>query len=138
MTASGAAAEAWAAMRALVTDHDRKREACAAVGLSFVRVKALRALDGEDLTMGELASRLAADPPYVTLIAADLEERGLISRGPHPRDGRAKLLSITPAGRDVAATAERILSEPPAALSALPDDQLGELTRILGEVVERA
>ena len=125
-------------MRALVLDYDRRREASVEVGLSFMRIKALRELADEAMTMSELASRLFADPPYMTLIASDLEERGLISRAPHPRDGRAKLLSITPPGRDVAAAAGRVLNEPPAALRDLPDEDLRELARILGEIAGAA
>ena len=38
---------------------------------------------------------------------------------------------MTPAGRDAAAVAERILSEPPPALRALTNERLGQLTDLL-------
>jgi DNA-binding MarR family transcriptional regulator len=121
-------------MRALVLDlHDRRQHAVAAVGLSFVRIKALHQLVDGPLPMRELAARLGVDRPYVTVISDDLEARGLVTRGPHPSDRRAKLLSITPAGREIDARAGQVLNEPPAALVALPEEQL----RLLNEVLDR-
>jgi len=133
------AAEAWGHMRALVLDlHDRRQEACATVDLSIAKIKALRALSNEPMTMRELAARLSADPPYVTLIGDDLERRGFITRSVHPTDRRAKLVTLTDAGRDANARAQRVLAEPPAALAELPADELAVLTRVLERLVEAA
>lgn len=81
------ARRAWRAMSDAVLDHDRKVAVTEALGLSWTRVLALRRLVAEPGTMRALAERLAADPPYVTLIVDDLEERGLVRRTPHPRTG---------------------------------------------------
>src|SRR6202035_3620620 len=86
------ARRAWRTMSDIVLDHDRKDAVSHALGLSFARVRALRRLAAHPLTLRELAERLAADPPYVTLIVDDLEERGLVQRMPHPKDRRAKLV----------------------------------------------
>ncbi len=126
-----AARRAWRAMSSLVLDDDRKLAMSEALGLSFARVRALRRLAPEPLTMRALAEKLKADPPYVTLIVSDLEERGLVERRPHPDDGRAKLVSLTRAGRAAVTKAEKILDEPPAALTALPADDLAALAGIL-------
>jgi DNA-binding MarR family transcriptional regulator len=125
------ARHAWRAMSSLVLDDDRKLAVAQALGLSFARVRALRRLAPEPLTMRALADKLKADPPYVTLIVDDLEERGLVERRPHPEDRRAKLVSLTRAGRAAVAKAEKILDEPPAALRELPADDLAALVRIL-------
>ena len=74
-------------MSDLVLDHDRKVAVSEALGLSFARVRALRRLAAEPLTLRALAELLAADPPYVTLIVDDLEKRGLVGAGPIPRTG---------------------------------------------------
>ena len=76
------ARRAWRAMSDVVLDHDRKVAVSEALGLSFARVRALRRLAGEPHTLRALAGRLAADPPYVTLIVDDLEKRGLVARTP--------------------------------------------------------
>jgi DNA-binding MarR family transcriptional regulator len=125
------ARRAWRAMSDVVLDHDRKDAVSAALGLSFARVRALRRLAAEPLTLRALAERLAADPPYVTLIVHDLEERGLVQRTPHPEDRRAKLVALTAEGRAAAARAGAILDDPPEALLAVPAEDLQALLRVL-------
>ncbi|MEA2443357.1 MAG: hypothetical protein QOJ12_649 [Thermoleophilales bacterium] len=125
------ATRAWQAMSAVVLDHDRRHAVSEALGLSFARVRALRRLAKEPLTLRALAELLAADPPYVTLMVDDLEQRGLVQRNPHPDDRRAKLVALTPAGRAAAARADAILDEPPAALRDAPAEDLAALLRVL-------
>jgi DNA-binding MarR family transcriptional regulator len=125
------ARRAWRAMSDIVLDHDRKVAVSEALGLSFARVRALRQLATQPHTLRALAEQLAADPPYVTLMVDDLEERGLVQRMPHPEDRRAKLVALTAAGRAAAARADAILDEPPAALRDAPAEDLASLLRVL-------
>lgn len=125
------ARRAWRGMSDVVLGHDRKVAVSEALGLSFARVRALRRLAEEPLTLRALADLLAADPPYVTLMVDDLEQRGLVRRTPHPQDRRAKLVALTAAGRAAAARADAILDEPPAALRDVPDEDLAALLRVL-------
>jgi DNA-binding MarR family transcriptional regulator len=125
------ARRAWRAMSDIVLADDRKVAASEALGLSFARVRALRALGAQPHTLRALAERLLADPPYITLIVDDLEERGLVQRTPHPEDRRAKLVQLTAAGRAAAARADAILDEPPAALRDVPAEDLTVLLRVL-------
>jgi DNA-binding MarR family transcriptional regulator len=125
------ARRAWRAMSQIALDHDRKVAVSQALGLSWARVLALRRLATQPHTLRALAERLAADPPYVTLIVDDLEKRGLVQRMPHPEDRRAKLVKLTTAGRAAAARAEAILDEPPAALHDVPAEDLATLLRVL-------
>ncbi len=129
-----AAHRAWRVMSDLVLNQDRKAVVSSELGLSFARVRALRRLVDEPRTLRELAELLGADPPYVTLMVDDLEGRGLVQRTPHPRDRRAKLVQLTADGRAAALRAEAILERPPAALSALPADDLAALLRVLAQV----
>jgi DNA-binding MarR family transcriptional regulator len=126
-----ATSRAWRAMSDLVLDQDRKSAVSADLGLSFARVRALRRLAAEPLTLRELAAQLAADPPYATLIVDDLERRGLVRRTPHPEDRRAKLVQLTGAGRAAAARADAILDRPPDALRALPAEDVATLLGVL-------
>ena len=128
---SDLARRAWRAMSAIALDHDRKVAVSEALGLSWARVLALRALATRPHTLRALAERLASDPPYVTLMVDDLEERGLVRRMPHPEDRRAKLVEITAAGRAAAARADAILDEPPAALRDVPAEDLAVMLRVL-------
>ena len=125
------ARSAWRAMSQIALDHDRKVAVSEALGLSWTRVLALRRLAAQPLTLRALAERLAADPPYVTLMVDDLEKRKLVQRMPHPEDRRAKLVQLTAAGRAAAARADAMLDEPPAALRDVPAEDLAVLLRVV-------
>ncbi|MFD4197502.1 MULTISPECIES: MarR family winged helix-turn-helix transcriptional regulator [Amycolatopsis] len=126
-----AAERVWERMQDVLGRHDRRKAVTEALGLSFIKIKALRRLASGPLTLADLAERLNTDRPYVTLVVDDLEQRGLVSRTVHPADRRRKLVAVTPAGAEAAATAERILKEPPASLAALDADELAQLDRLL-------
>lgn len=127
-----AAVRAWAAMRLLVLDrNDRRAEVAARLGMSFVRVKALRHLAQEPMTMRNLGAVLAIDAPYTTVVVDDLERRGLVERRADPDDRRRKIVAATDAGRGLARTAQQILDVPPEALAGLGAKDLAELDRIL-------
>ena len=127
-----AARDAWLLMSDLVLDNQRRREVADAVGMSFGRARALRRVARQPMSMGELAAALEIDPPNASALVADLEALGLVRRRPHPTDGRAKLVEATRQGKQLARRADEILATPPAALSALGDDDLETLRRILG------
>jgi DNA-binding MarR family transcriptional regulator len=124
---SPAADEAWDLMRELVLDNERRREVSDALGMSFGRLKALRRIDTAPRTMGELATILGTDPPYMTIVVDDLERQGLVERKPHPTDRRAKLVETTDLGKAAARQARDIMNRPPAELAALPEAELEAL-----------
>ncbi|MGR6998513.1 MarR family winged helix-turn-helix transcriptional regulator [Yinghuangia aomiensis] len=133
--AYAAAYRAFAAMRNLVLgSDDRRREVADATGLSFSRSRALRRLARKPMRMTELAAEMATDKPYTTLIVDDLERRGLVVRTVSPQDRRAKVVSVTDAGREMADLATHILSRPPTALRKAP---VGGGTRPVGKAVEQ-
>lgn len=131
-----AAYRAFAAMRNLVLgSDDRRREVADATGLSFSRSRALRRLARKPMRMTELAAEMATDKPYTTLIVDDLERRGLVVRTISPQDRRAKVVSVTDSGREMADLATHILSRPPAALrEALSVEELAVLEELLSKI----
>ncbi|MEA2683494.1 MAG: hypothetical protein QOK05_1822 [Chloroflexota bacterium] len=48
---------------------------------------------------GDLAAEEGVQPPSMTRIIDRLVEKGLVTRGPAPGDGRSNLVSLTPEGR---------------------------------------
>jgi DNA-binding MarR family transcriptional regulator len=123
---------AWRAMRALVLDlHDRRFAVSDAIGMSYLRAKALRLLLAGPLPMRELGAALLTDPPYISVMVDDLEERGLVRREVNPADRRSKLVHVTATGRAVAEKADKIQSEPPAELLELSDRELTALEKTL-------
>jgi DNA-binding MarR family transcriptional regulator len=126
------ASRAHAAMAHLVLEQRNPRQAVAdATGISFSRVRVLRRLLPGPTRMSDLAVRLGTDKPYLTIMIDDLVQRGLVTRMQAPDDRRAKVVTLTDAGRDVAAEAERILSEPAPGLARLDDSELATLARLL-------
>ncbi|TNC29691.1 MarR family transcriptional regulator [Amycolatopsis alkalitolerans] len=131
------AARAWGRMLDLVLErNDRRKEVVDALGMSFVKTKALRRLAARPMTMRELAEELLTDRPYATVLVDDLERRGLVQREVHPEDRRSKIVSVTPAGRAVSDTSAQILQRAPASLLALPEEDLAALDRILARLAE--
>jgi DNA-binding MarR family transcriptional regulator len=119
-------------MRALVLErHDRRKEVCEALDMSFIRAKALRSLAAGPMTMRRLAERLATDAPYTTVVVDDLQRRGLVRRSPHASDRRLRIVTLTPAGADAADVAERILGRPPAPVLELDSRDLSTLDRLV-------
>jgi DNA-binding MarR family transcriptional regulator len=50
------------------------------------------------MSAGELAGCERVQPPSMTKVLANLEERGLVRREVHPKDRRQAVIEITPAG----------------------------------------
>jgi DNA-binding MarR family transcriptional regulator len=57
-------------------------------------------------TQAALAEAIGADKTRIIAVLDDLEARGLIGRQPDPRDRRARLLSLTTAGRQARGAAQ--------------------------------
>jgi DNA-binding MarR family transcriptional regulator len=71
-------------------------------GLSDTQLAALAALERHsEMTPGELAEHEKVQPPSMTRVIAALEERGLVTRGPHATDRRQVVLTVTDSGRAV-------------------------------------
>jgi DNA-binding MarR family transcriptional regulator len=134
MAEEDAAREVWLLMSDLVLDHTRRREVSEALGMTFGRVRAIRTLAREPLSMGELAAALGIDRPNATVLVDDLEAQGIVRRRAHPTDRRAKLVEPTRRGKALARRADEILATPPAALAALDAAELEALRGILERV----
>jgi len=66
---------------------------------AYIVLSALR--DGPTRTQVALAAAIGADKTRLIPVLDDLQRRGLIAREPDPADRRVRLLSLTPAGRDM-------------------------------------
>jgi DNA-binding MarR family transcriptional regulator len=98
------------------------------LGLTPGHMKALFELDGDvPVPMGALADTLVCDASSATWMVDRLEERGLVERGPHPRDRRVKTVVLTPEGAKIKAMLIERLHEPPAELEALDQSDLEAL-----------
>ena len=53
------------------------------------------------MSPGELASHERVQPPSMTRVVVALEGKGLVTRTPHPTDGRQVVIDLTPAAEDL-------------------------------------
>jgi DNA-binding MarR family transcriptional regulator len=91
------------AARALARRFD---EVLRPVGLTNGQFSLLMSLNRpEPAGLGGVASLLAMDRTTLTAALKPLERRGLLTVAPDPKDGRARVLSLTNAGRAVLAQA---------------------------------
>jgi DNA-binding MarR family transcriptional regulator len=106
-------------------------------GLTFARYEALVLLafsrQGR-LPMSKIGQRLMVHPTSVTNIVQRLVRQGLVERDPNPADGRGKLATITPAGREVMESATRDLVASGFSLGALSTAEHEQLFILLRKV----
>jgi DNA-binding MarR family transcriptional regulator len=103
-------------------------------GLTFARYEALVLLTFSrrgSLPLGKMGERLQVHPTSVTSIVRRLEAAGLVTRTPHPDDGRAILCEITPEGRELVERATADLVGAGFAVGGLNDEQLKMLWAVL-------
>lgn len=103
------------------------------LGLTFARYELLVLLDFSRrgaLPLGKIGARLQVHPASVTNAVNRLESDGLVTREPHPDDGRTTLATLTPDGRRLSRKATRLLNTSVFAdlgLDAAEQDRLFEL-----------
>lgn len=124
--------------RAYLAMHRRTDAALARHGVTadqFVLMSALA--DGHAATQRELADRTASDPNTVRAMLLLLEKRGLIARTPHPSDGRALAVALTPAGKKAYRTLWKA-SEPvrTGMTEAVGPDATGEALDLLARMTD--
>ncbi len=71
--------------------------------VQFVLLASLTWLGGDDpVNQRDLAEHAATDPMMTSQVLRALQQRGLVTRQPHPGDGRAWAVAVTPAGELIA------------------------------------
>ncbi|WP_433180406.1 MarR family winged helix-turn-helix transcriptional regulator [Actinoallomurus sp. CA-150999] len=121
-----------AALRVSVSRLSRRMRAQAGQSLSVTQLAALGAVSRHAaMTPGELAEHEKVQPPSMTRVIAALEERGLLTRNPHPTDRRQVILSVTEEG-------EKLLKEERRRKEAWLAQRLAELTPEEREILRQA
>ena len=84
------------------------------------------------LRPGALAEASFADPSTISRQVAELVKRGFVRREPDPSDGRASLLAITAAGREVCERLRTVRRDMlAAAVDGWTDDELATFAALL-------
>jgi DNA-binding MarR family transcriptional regulator len=64
----------------------------------------------EDLTIGEIATRLAVEDPSITRTVQRMERQGLVKKYSHPTDARQVVVKLTQKGWDLQAVIPPLLA----------------------------
>ena len=104
------------------------------LGLTFARYEVLVLLSFSRrgaLPLGKIGERLQVHATSVTPLVKRLEAAELITRTPHPEDGRAVLASITPKGKQVMERATEAIVGARFALGSMSEQDCDQLTTLL-------
>lgn len=110
-------------------------------GLSFARFEVLRLLAfsrSGSLPLSSVVARLQVHPTTVTSTAERLVRDGLVVREPHPHDGRAAMLSLTDAGRELVNRATAALNTEVFAAPGVPPEDAADLVAIVARLRKNA
>jgi DNA-binding MarR family transcriptional regulator len=111
------------------------------VCVSRTEVGVLRKLRAGPKRITELAAEERVTQPAITLLVNRLTERGWVQRIPDPSDGRAVLVSVTPAGEEVFARLRAeyraLLHEEMASLEDQEVETLAAAVAILDKLIDR-
>jgi DNA-binding MarR family transcriptional regulator len=137
MSPNPLADEVWRTMAALVIDNrdSWKRAVVEQSGLPFSRIRILKRLSRQSMSVKELARAATIDAPAATVAINDLEERGLVVRETDPANRRSKIVSLTAEGRAMAGKIESIDDPAPDILATLDHAELKSLQAILEKLV---
>ena len=129
------AAEALAAVAPLATRWIERLLARHEPPLTVPQFLALRAVEREGASTGELARRAGISGPAASQLLAGLADAGLVERQASSEDRRRQTLSLSAEGRRAFRSAERLLRRRLGELlSALPRPETDALARALPDV----
>lgn len=133
MSPNPVADEVWRAMATLVMDNrdSWKRAVVEQSGLPFSRIRILKRLSRQSMSVKELAHAATIDAPAATVAVNDLEDRGLVVREIDPSNRRCKIVSLTEKGHAVVRKIDAIDDPAPDVFVALSDAELKQLQGIL-------
>ena len=119
----------------------RTDEALRPHGLTFARYEVLMLLifsRAKALPMKVIGSRLQVHPTSVTNAVDRLEAAGFVRRAPHPDDGRAVVVELTPAGEQLAKASTQILNREVFLAPGVSPRRVQSLVQLLGDLRSNA
>src|SRR5436190_21747939 len=119
---------AWLLYRAHWALASELTAALAPVGVSPRGYHVLQAALSDEHTQTELAEMIGLDKTTMVVTVDELERDGLAERRPSPHDRRARIVSVTPAGKRKVAEAEKVKERVQA-------EVLGELSAREGQAL---
>ena len=124
-------------MRAQQIYQARVDEVLKPYGLTFARYELLMMLHFSSrgsMPVKKASERLQVHPTSITNAVDRLEAAGLVSRSPHPTDGRATLIAVTAAGRRTGLKATEALNAEVFGKPGLSPRRLTTLVNVLEDL----
>jgi MarR family transcriptional regulator, 2-MHQ and catechol-resistance regulon repressor len=91
------------------------------------------------MTLNDLAGHLYLDKSTASRVIDALERKRYVARAPHPRDGRAVLLEVTPEGRELYSRIESgILAEERSLLADFDPEIRQAMTQLVARLARAA
>ena len=120
--------------------HTHAADALDGIGLTTAQFALLDQIDArEGAIQQELGSALGIDRTTMVALIDQLEEAGLATRRPSPKDRRAREIAITPQGRRLVVRARKLLAEAEdEVLAGLSAGQRRDLLGLLRRALEAA
>ena len=120
--------------------HTHTAEALRSIGLTTALFGVLNVLGARDgAIQQELGSAMGIDPSTMVSLIDELESEGLAKRRPHPKDRRARQVSITPKGRRLLERARRMAFDAEdEVLRGLNATEQRELVKLLRKALDEA
>jgi DNA-binding MarR family transcriptional regulator len=120
--------------------HTRIAEALASIGLTPALFGVLNFLGArEGAIQLEIATAMGIDPSTLVTLIDELESAGLAKRRPHPKDRRAREVTLTPRGRRQLERARRMAFQvEDEVLQGLGASERRDLLSLLGRALDAA
>ena len=104
-------------------------------GLSSMQALTLLLTGGEPRPMNSLCKLYDCDASNITGIIDGLEQKGLVSRQPHPGDRRIKVVQLEPAGEKLRRTiARKLAAQSDSLFNGLSLHEIDQLARLIQKV----
>jgi MarR family transcriptional regulator, lower aerobic nicotinate degradation pathway regulator len=130
----------WLLGRAAARGHQLVARALAHENIRMMHHAALSTVaDRGPVSQAELGRILNVDPKDMSAIVSDLDQRGLVTRGPDPADRRKNIITLSPAGTRLLLRTEKLGEQANAELTAtLTPDERDQLIALLTRLVAPA
>jgi DNA-binding MarR family transcriptional regulator len=102
---------------------------------SYLVLATLQLAKDQTLPMNQLGRRLILHPTTISLTTDQLQERGLVTRKPHPTDRRTTLASLTPDGVRTLTTVNQSVGGSHYGLDGVSDRLAITLTEVIRQVL---
>lgn len=120
--------------QAVVAEMDRQLKPHGLSRTAYLLMATLLISRDDTRPLGQLSRHLMVHPTTVTLVIDQLENRGLVTRRPHPTDRRTVLAALTDAGREAVTKANEDLATIQFGLPGVSEPLAQRTTAVLRQI----